>query len=836
MKNLFDDAWRKLETAPHPQFDPVLFKWGKLSNRGGLLLELDKIYSSMYHLWPTLQKDVNDITEAVSLLDWSVAPFVRDGRLPDKKAQQVAETVSRALWQVLPQEPGTYGRSFLDLVGAVVHALYRGQNVHQIIWARTPDLVYPAEYRQLLPQYYMWETRSGERDRLLLVPDGSGYGNAVPFAPYHYIVALNTLGPDHPLYNGVFYSLAGYFGAAAYGLPWLQDYCLRYGHPVRKFSVQNAADEAKLREELQKYPDVTDVFLRPGRTLEITPIPAGAGIPHETLLRLAENMCHQCILGQTLTSDASSHGGSRAQAQVHAGVQAEVVLKRAEFVCRILNRQLVPAIVYMNYGRVEGLPMPELKCSVPNEGLNLERIQAVKEFLSIPGAKVAKSFVHEFTRIPMPGDGDEVYGAPDAVGDMPAAEGVRVKAAKAGAGGSGADARGAAAEASAQRAWQQWAKPAADALEGWLDAGMGPAQIQGRLQEAAPDTDALAQAFSAALGDGMGINAEAVAAANPYGCNQFGEGWCEPHNGNSTAYRRMAPFDGGAPPRKVITSQVDGNKEEVVTDKKHVGKGDYPDASNKGLGKEAQKAKEAGKPKGEPKDAGGQAKGKFAPATTKAEAQRVTAGMLKDKGNLKLVKWRGNVSLGQMNEYNEALSELMERFPGPEFSCLGSKVLRGKKADGTGAFFLYYKNANTGKMTRGGLYANADHDRGGIHGLGGWKPYSDEKKKSSGGFARHNVGATADGISLKNLIAHEYGHALHMTADKKSPGYYNAFVADAFHKAKGNGDIKKISEYAAKNAKEFVAECFTARLLGEHLPGYVDNMLDKIIRDARMEA
>ncbi|MCQ2439379.1 MAG: hypothetical protein MJ074_06430 [Oscillospiraceae bacterium] len=69
--------------------------------------------------------------------------------------------------------------------------------------------------------------------------------------------------------------------------------------------------------------------------------------------------------------------------------------------------------------------------------------------------------------------------------------------------------------------------------------------------------------------------AECVRAANPYGCNQYGEGWAHPHNGNSTAYRKMSPFSKDAPRRKVLTSERDGSKTEEVTTKRYVGKGDY---------------------------------------------------------------------------------------------------------------------------------------------------------------------------------------------------------------------------------------------------------------------
>lgn len=86
---------------------------------------------------------------------------------------------------------------------------------------------------------------------------------------------------------------------------------------------------------------------------------------------------------------------------------------------------------------------------------------------------------------------------------------------------------------------------------------------------------------------------ESVDADNPYGCNQYGEGWAEPHNGNSTAYRNMSPFGKGNARRKVLTNSQEGNTVDEVTDMKRPGKGAYPNASNSSLDRQAKELKEA---------------------------------------------------------------------------------------------------------------------------------------------------------------------------------------------------------------------------------------------------
>ena len=632
------DAWQKLQLAPLTDFNPKSLQGLKYSQHSGYLLELERLYSTMYLEWPTLKKDASDMTEAVASLTWSVVPYCADGAEPDALAKEVAQVVSDALWRVSPQRPGEFSHCFPELLGSMVHAIYRSANVHEVVWKHTPELVFPLEYKQLGPQYYMWETRQGEPDRLMLVPDGMDYTRPVAFEPGRFVVALNTTGPDHPMYNADFYSLVGYFVAAKFGLPGLQSFVKRYGHPLRKFTVEDKMRRAELEARLRGMPDVYDVFLGPGESLDVTAIPAGANVPHEVLLRVAENACHQLIKGNTLTSDVGDSGGSRAQAEVHMGVEASLVRKRGEFVARVLNRQLVPYIVLRNYGRMD-LPMPELRCQVPEQKANIEKAQYWQAVLGIPGMRVLKSAVHDDLGLAVPGDGDEVYeGASSPAASTPTQGDASSPAASTPTQGDalsgvaptqpGAPAlpepevamagRSVASgslrervEAMLPEAMRRWAGPAIERFEAMVRDGRRPEEILARLEELRPDTRVLVQALRAATNaaacpssperrtlsgyaeargsEAPPLGAEDAAAANPYGCNQYGEGWASAHEGNSTAYQ-ITGFNGQR--RKMLTQQAGGNKVTVRTDSKFVGKDAYPAASNQALDHQAEQERE----------------------------------------------------------------------------------------------------------------------------------------------------------------------------------------------------------------------------------------------------
>lgn len=409
------DALQKYENALLENFSPSVLRELKRSNWNGLLREVDRLYATMYHEWDALQKDVVDIEDAVKSLNWTVMPYTRDGEEPGELAREVAQVVQDALWARSQHDVGSIGHTFQQLLGALVHHRFRGYNVHQIVWKRAGDLVFPARYIQLPPQFMVWETKAGHPDRLLLVEDGMS-ADGVPFPQHKYIVALNHSGPDHPLYNATFYSLVNWFVAFKFGLGWFMEYAQKYGMPKQIIRYANEKDRQQIVDDLTDETVLNTVILKEGQGsgFEVQyPTGGAASLPQAVLLQKAEEACHKAILGQTLTSDTSQNGGSLAQAKVHAGVQADVVMKIAESVADILNQQLIPAIVQANYGRVQGLPIPELRCKLPQAVASIERAQFLKTALEIPGMKVVKSEVYEYLNLTQPGDDDEVFEAKD---------------------------------------------------------------------------------------------------------------------------------------------------------------------------------------------------------------------------------------------------------------------------------------------------------------------------------------------------------------------------------------------------------------------------------------
>ena len=511
-----------------------------------------------------LQKDTDSIEKAVRSLDWSLSPYVKKGEKVSSQARQVAQVVEEALWRRTPQKLGTYAHSFIQLLGAIVHAEFRGQNVHRIVWQNDGKLIYPAAFVQLPPQFLRWEVEPGKPDLLLHVPDGET-ATPVPFKPYQFIVALNNAGPDHPLYNATYYGLVAWFSAAKNGLGWFMQYAEQHHLPKPVFHYDNDEDREQLIRDLQQDRVINAFLLYGDRQVEWASAPTGTTMPQKELLELAESHCHKAMLGQTLTSDTSKSGGSLAQAKVHAGVQADEVMKHAEFVADVINRQLIPAIVHLNFGKVEGMPLPELRFKLPQAAANIERAQFWSQVMAIPGMSVVKSEVYDSLGIAMPGDDDEVLEAPSqqdgGLASMLQGFGQQEPKSK--------DEVALAARSRSKQdllpsAMQAWLTPIKKKLIEARKSGASFEELREMMLKWRPDTAALAEAFAENVEAGLRGEdiEERIDARNPWGCNKEHKPGCPKDKGTTREHKikkntRLYKVDQDASFYKQVNQLVD---------------------------------------------------------------------------------------------------------------------------------------------------------------------------------------------------------------------------------------------------------------------------------------
>ena len=109
-----------------------------------------------------------------------------------------------------------------------------------------------------------------------------------------------------------------------------------------------------------------------------------------------------------------------------------------------------------------------------------------------------------------------------------------------------------------------------------------------------------------------------------------------------------------------------------------------------------------------------------------------------------------------------------------------------------------------------------------------------DNMKEMNKYSRHNV--VYQGEEMKSVITHEMAHVI--AGQNFGFASYGAgnkplnLIEKSFKESKQNGDIYKISAYAAKDADEFWAECFTMYKMGkEQMPEKIKSMVEGVLNN-----
>lgn len=105
-------------------------------------------------------------------------------------------------------------------------------------------------------------------------------------------------------------------------------------------------------------------------------------------------------------SQDASKGGGKAFGEVESGVKAKRIAAAAKYACGVLNGQLVPSILTLNYGDAEEAPVVRLLEDSEGDLEEAQRDRALAE----AGLEIPKSFLRKKYGLPEPSEGEDVIG------------------------------------------------------------------------------------------------------------------------------------------------------------------------------------------------------------------------------------------------------------------------------------------------------------------------------------------------------------------------------------------------------------------------------------------
>ena len=412
---------RDNQLSPIPvDFDPDTLGWIlDEGGRGNLMLQ-NELFNTMEDTWERLRGNLNKLKNAVCKLPFNLQPWAEKGKEPTDSALEKAAFVEHVLHN---QKAATWEgqHNFQATIYELLDAVARGVSVLEIDWTVEDGKYLPTATRRVPwtclgfenPNHYATTQRLNSNG-LRLFPDRRP-DNPKPFDkyPHKFLVGIYRAKSGHIAETAQLRSLAHLWLGRMLGWEWMTHKAELFGLPIRWATYDPSATQQQIdavTDMLRNmgtaawgaFPQGTDLQMVHGST----PGVAGASEPTERLMYLAERACDLIFLGQTLTSSEGS-SGSYALGNVHREVELDLYENYAAYVIDVINNQLIPAIIELNWGNSEELPFLEVELNRPEKDKQI--VERDKTLFVDMGLPVSKQWLYERHKVPAPGPSEDLF-------------------------------------------------------------------------------------------------------------------------------------------------------------------------------------------------------------------------------------------------------------------------------------------------------------------------------------------------------------------------------------------------------------------------------------------
>lgn len=394
--------WRNLTISQYTpqQVETIL--------RNAIMGELSyqwELFDIMEDTWDRLAKNLGELKRAVQSYQWRVEPWTEDDAEASPDAVKRAKLVSHVLWRMRP-DPAADERAFPGIIEDLLDAWGKGISVVELVW----------EQRQVKEFGTIWAVQSGAwvhpmnyaLDATGRLGIKSGNGPVQQFPEHKFLIAIAKAKTAHFCCSARLRALAWWWAASNFSSEWLLNCAQVFGVPIRWATYPATAAQGlidKIGDALENMGSAGWAAFPEGTNLNILDQGKTSGqSPQDGILDRADRKCDLLILGQTLTSDAGDRG-TQALGTVHWNVRSDVVDAAARFVEEVVEQQLVPAILQLNFDDTE--LCPEICAEPRRQEDRVANAERDKLLIDI-GLPLPKNWLYERHDVPIPAEGEEV--------------------------------------------------------------------------------------------------------------------------------------------------------------------------------------------------------------------------------------------------------------------------------------------------------------------------------------------------------------------------------------------------------------------------------------------
>ena len=394
----------------------------------GSTLQAWALFDLMLKTWPELLACYQELIESVIRKKLVYEPYCEEDEKPTPSAIEKQKVVATALRRMQPDA----ARDDSDLEGTirdVLDAWFRGVAVSEIVWQNIDDkqvgtIMAPKSTFAVDPTNYGFDAEGSLGLRTNKSRDAGVWPYSTtttipqpnqlqPFPENKFLIAMHKASGGSPLGGALLRPLAWWWCAANFSSDWLLNLAQLFGLPFRWVTYDQSSSSdtiTAIDQMLQNMGSNGWARFPAGTTMEMlqTGKEGSDHSPQGELLDRADRYARSLILGQTMTGNhgTTGKGGGQAFGTVEETVKSDRIDAAGKFAVTVINQQLVPSILILNFGNT--YEMPTLKF-LEDEVADLTEAQRDKT-LADAGLEIGVDYLRKKYDIPEPADGEDVIG------------------------------------------------------------------------------------------------------------------------------------------------------------------------------------------------------------------------------------------------------------------------------------------------------------------------------------------------------------------------------------------------------------------------------------------
>ncbi len=294
------------------------------------------------------------------------------------------------------------GLRWPDVIWNMAQAVFRGFQVHEVIWERQNSLLMPAALLDRPARRFGFGADSNE----LRLITRENMVDGVELGPYKWLLTRHMPSHDNPYGVALFSSCFWPYTFKHSGWRYFVKFCEKYGIPkaIGKYPPGTPKPEQDaLADGLAQMIEDSVAAIPDGGTVELLQTTMTGQLVHERLINLANREMSKALTSQTLATEIQGEG-SRAASETHRGREEDVNESDRAAIADVMS-ELFTWITELN---IPGAVPPTFEFYEEAEARKdwVEVLGQARRFLDVP-----KWFAHERLQIPQPTEEDELLPA-----------------------------------------------------------------------------------------------------------------------------------------------------------------------------------------------------------------------------------------------------------------------------------------------------------------------------------------------------------------------------------------------------------------------------------------